>query len=116
MAPSSKFPPLGAVVTFEADRAALELGAPVPVRYDHPLDRLVCVAGTVVEVKPMEPHGAGKVPTVAVTIECRTKKRVTIDGAGCYLRVWPGWTEALAEVARCNGSTTAHSPAPAARK
>jgi hypothetical protein len=104
------FPPLKSIVTFESDAASLAMGVPSPVDFSKPLDRRLCVCGTVVAVRPMEPSGPGKVPSAAVTVEGRTKKRVTIDGAGCLLKVWSTWAEALAEVKRCNGTTPAALP------
>lgn len=99
------FPPLGAIVSFECDRASLEIGMPSPYDWTHPMDKRVAACGKVVAVAPMQPHGPGKIPTAAVTIEGRTGKRVTIDGAGCRLKVWPGWTEAVAHVQSFNRST-----------
>lgn len=106
------FPPIGGIVTFESDAASLALGVPSPVDFNAPLDRRVCVCGTVVAVQPMTPTGSGKVPTAAVTVRGRTGREVTIDGAACLLKVWPTWAEALAELARCNRSKPRGLPPP----
>lgn len=111
MADSDIFPPIGSICTFTCERGSLELGVPTPYAPGSPKDRRTTACGTVVEVKPMEPYGPGKIPTAAVTVEGRTKKRVTIDGAGCDLKVWASWSEALAEVKRLNGTTATASPA-----
>lgn len=107
MSTAPTFPPLGTIVTFQTDKQSLQLGTPVPVRWDHPLDQLITACGKVVEVRPIKPHGPGKVPTAAVTVEGRSKKRLTIDGAGCYLHVWPGWDEAIAACKLANPPPTA---------
>lgn len=110
MTTTPAFPKVGQLVSFEADRASLELGVPVPAAWDHPADRLCCAVGTVVDVRPMEPHGPGAIPTACVTIEGRSGKRVAIDGAGCRLKVWGTWAEALAEAKRVNGPKAATLP------
>lgn len=104
------FPAIGAVVTFESDADSLALGLPKPVDFSAPLDRRLCVCGTVLEVRPMDPVHPGNVPTAAVVVRGRTGKEVTIDGAGCLLKVHATWAEALAEVKRCNGSKPAALP------
>lgn len=105
------FPAVGSIVTFESDADSLALGVPKPVDFSAPLDRRLCVCGTVVAVKPMAPTGPGKVPTAAVTVRGRTGKEVVIDGAACLLKVWGTWGEAIAETKRCNRSTPAPLPA-----
>lgn len=110
------FPPIGGIVTFTCERDSLSLGAPMPI--DSVMDpRALTVAGTVIDVKPAPSYGPGAIPSAYVTIEGRTKKRVTIDGAACSLRVWATWAEALAECQRMNGLNGATAPAlPAASR
>lgn len=111
---SSDFPPKGAIVTFVSARGSLELGVPVPV--DSVFDpKAVMAAGTVVNVKPMEPFGPGKIPTAAVTIKGRSGKTVTVDGVACRVEARDTWDEALAACQAFNRPPSARFTAPVRR-
>lgn len=86
----SGWPAIGQIVSFFANPDSMALALPA-CDTTKPL-RLFC--GTVTDVGDMQSHGAGKIPTKAVTIRGRKGTSVTIDGAACYLRDHPSFTEA----------------------
>lgn len=78
------------IVSFVANPDSVALGLPLC----DTTKKMAMFFGTVVGVAPMQPHGKGKVPTAAVTVRGKTGRKVTIDGAACYLAEHASFAEA----------------------
>lgn len=106
------FPPLGAIVSFQASPDSMALLVPA----QEPGKPLRAFCGEVVTVKPMQHYQPGNIPTAAVVCRGRTGRQVTIDGVACDLRVHESWAEALAACEAFNRSTAAALPVAAKAK